>query len=303
MTTDHGDRLHRFLLPQAAVRGQLVSLDDAWREIVSRHDLPACVRDRLGELAAAGLLLAASLKFDGKLVLQIHGDGPVSLLVVECDAGGSMRATAQIRDGASIPDDADLGTLVNASGRGRFALTLDPGRNPRLRPYQGIVPLEGGGVAEVLERYFARSEQVPSRLWLAADAHRATGLLLQRLPTEDGRPVVDEDGWNRLQILADTSSAAELLTTSAPVLLERLFGGEPLGGFEQRACRFECGCSREKVAAMLRMLGREEVDSIVAERGTVDVRCEYCNQPYRFDRVDSMALFESTTPGDAGQVH
>ncbi len=303
MAVGPDDRLQRFLLPRGAVRGQIVSLDEAWRQVVERHDLPPCVRDRLGELAAAGLLLAASLKFDGKLVLQIHGDGPVSLFVVECDASGAMRATAQVRESARIAADADLASLVNASGRGRFVLTLDPGRGPRARPYQGIVPLEGGGVAEMLERYLARSEQVPSRLWLAADERRATGLLLQRLPTEGGRVVEDEDGWNRLQLLAGTVSGPELLSSTAPLILRRLFGGEPLTDFDARGCRFECGCSREKVAAMLRMLGREEVDSIIAERGVVDVRCEYCNQPYTFDPIDSQALFEAPLGDSGSRLH
>jgi molecular chaperone Hsp33 len=299
------DRLNRFLLRDAPVRGEIVSIDDSWREVVARHDFPPPVRDCLGQLCAAGLLLSASLKFDGTLVLQIHGDGPVALLVVECEADGRFRATAKLREGQSCPDDADLSSLVNANGQGRFVVTLDPGTgSPNRQPYQGIVPFEGNTVSEVLERYMARSEQVPTRLWIAADGTRAAGLLLQRLPDEGGKPVagrepIDADGWNRMQQLAETVTRDELLGLEQDRVLHRLFWQEALHGFESREARFACSCSVEKVAAMLRMLGREEVDSIIAERGNVSVRCEFCNTPYEFDAVDSVRLFltEPEPPG------
>jgi molecular chaperone Hsp33 len=295
------DSLSRFLLRGAPVRGEIVSLDAAWRTVVERHDLPACVRDCLGELSAAALLLAASLKFDGMLVLQIHGDGPVALLVVECDAAGSFRATVKIREGAVVPEGARLTDLVNAQGRGRFVVTLDPRtRSPSRQAYQGIVPFEGDSVAQVLEHYMGRSEQVPTRLWLAADASRATGLLLQRLPEEGGRAApVDADGWNRLCRLADTLQSPELLALPASQVLHRLFWQEPLHGFDQRACRFACSCNRDKVASMLRMLGEAEVVSIITERGAVEVRCEFCNQAYGFDAVDCAALFTGEEPHSA----
>jgi len=298
------DGLGRFLLEGAPVRGEIVSLSDAWRAVVSRHDLPVAVRNCLGELCAAGLLLAASLKFDGTLVLQIHGDGPVALLVVECDALGRFRATAKLREGQACPQDAALAALVNARGNGRFVVTLDPGAgSPNRQPYQGIVPFEGDTIAQVLERYMARSEQVPTRLWTAADDQRAVGLLLQRLPDEGGNPATtpgaaasraaDPDGWNRLQLLAETLSRAELLEVPAPDLLRRLFWQESLRWLDDRRPRFECACSRSKVASMLQMLGRAEIESILAEQGSVGVRCEFCNAPYAFDAVDSAELFVS----------
>jgi molecular chaperone Hsp33 len=304
-----GDTLQRFLLRGAPVRGEVVSLDASWREVADRHAFPRCVRDRLGELCAAGLLLSASLKFDGTLVLQIHGDGPVSLLVVECETDGSFRATAKLRDGEACPEDADLASLVNAHGRGRFVVTLDPRTDsPNRQPYQGIVPFEGRSVAEVLERYMERSEQVPTRLWLAADDARATGLLLQRLPAEGGSapppgaepvPDADDDGWNRMQHLADTVTRDELLALPPASVLRRLFWQEPLHAFDSRSPRFACSCSRDKVAAMLRMLGQAEVESIVAELGSVGVRCEFCNTPYEFDAIDGAKLFltEPLAPG------
>lgn len=320
------DCLQRFMLQGAPVRGEFVSLDAAWREIASRHAFPRSVRDRLGELCAAGLLLSATLKFDGALILQIHGDGPVALLVVECEADGSFRATAKLREGQHCPEDADLTTLVNASGRGRFVVTLDPrSSSPNRQPYQGIVPFEGDSVAEVLERYMARSEQVPTRLWLAADDSRATGLLLQRLPEEGGKAFLpsqeassaalsaspmavatesesDADGWNRMQKLAQTLSRDEMLTLSGPSILHRLFWQERLHAFDSRSPRFGCTCSREKVANMLRMLGQDEIASIVAEKGVVGVRCDFCNTPYDFDAVDSAELFVSEPIAPGSQV-
>ena len=337
------DCLQRFMLQGAPVRGEFVSLDTAWREIAARHAFPRSVRDRLGELCAAGLLLSATLKFDGALILQIHGDGPVALLVVECEADGSFRATAKLREGQLCPEDADLTTLVNASGRGRFVVTLDPrSSSPNRQPYQGIVPFEGHSVAEVLERYMARSEQLPTRLWLAADDSRATGLLLQRLPEEGGKAFApaadasttlpsgsvpssadrdqapgqvsiladpmsvanepDTDGWNRMQQLAETLSRDEMLTLSGQSILHRLFWQERLHSFDARSPRFACTCSREKVASMLRMLGRDEIESIVAEKGVVGVRCDFCNTPYDFDAVDSAELFVSEPIAPGSQV-
>jgi molecular chaperone Hsp33 len=293
--SDTADSLERFLLRNAPVRGEIVSLDTAWREVVDRHDLPACVRDRLGELAAAALLLAATLKFDGALVLQIHGDGPVALLVVECDARGRFRATVKLREDVPVPAKATLAELVNTHGRGRFVVTLEARHGEDgIQSYQGIVPFEGETVAEVLEHYMSRSEQVPTRLWLAADGSRASGLLLQRLPDEGGTPGAaahDTDGWERLCHLADTLRSSELLELPPATVLHRLFWQESLHGFDRRECRFACRCSRSRVASMLRMLGRDEVDSILAERGSIEVRCEFCNLGYIFDPVDAAGLF------------
>lgn len=293
------DSLHRFLLQGAPVRGEIVSLDSAWAQVVQRHDLPVCVRDCLGELSAAALLLAATLKFDGSLVLQIHGDGPLALLVVECDANGGFRATVKLRDDAVITDHATLTQLANAHGRGRFVVTLDPRtRAPNRQPYQGIVPFEGETVSEVLEHYMSRSEQLPTRLWLAADGQRAAGLLLQRLPDEGGAAaaLLDADGWNRLCRLADTVAHDELVSLPPAELLHRLFWQESLHAFDARDCRFACSCSRDKVGAMLQMLGTAEVESILAERETIEVRCEFCNLAYAFDAVDAARLFVA---GDA----
>lgn len=294
-TPDTPDTLQRFMLQGAPVRGEVVSLDAAWREVASRHAFPRSVRDRLGELVAAGVLLSASLKFDGALILQIHGDGPVALLVAECEPDGRFRATAKLREGQHCPEEAELADLVNVNGRGRFVMTLDPGTgSPNRQPYQGIVPFEGRSIAEMLEHYMERSEQLATRLWLAADDSRATGLMLQRLPSEGGAQAqTDADGWNRLEQLASTVTRDELLALPSSAVVRRLFWQEPLHAFDSRPAHFGCTCTREKVAAMLKMLGREEVESILAQTGSVGVRCDFCNTPYGFDAVDSAELFVS----------
>lgn len=296
------DLLHRFIVRDAAVRGEIVTLDASWREVVRRHALPGSVRDHLGELSAASLLLAATLKFDGSLVMQIHGDGPVALYVVEVNTEGTYRSTVKVRDPERCPPDATLRALVDAHRQGRFVVTLDA-RDRMGPPYQGIVPFEGERVAQVLEHYMDRSEQVPTRMWLAADERRATGLLLQRLPDEGGRAApTDTDGWNRMQMLADTLTREDLLEHGAPQLLHKLFWQEKIEPLGTTEWRFRCSCSREKVGGMLRTLGQEEIDSIVAERGGVEVRCDYCNAAYRFDAVDAALLFAgdgSAAPGSA----
>lgn len=295
------DFVRRFLLDGTAVRGEIVSLDDCWRQIASRHDLPRAALETLGELSAAAVLLSATLKFDGSLIMQIHGDGPIALMVVECRSDGRLRATVKEREGELIPPDARLGELVNREGRGRFAVTLDPRiRNENRQPWQGIVPFEGNSVAEVLEHYMQRSEQLPTRLWLAAGPERASGLLLQQLPTEGGRdvPVTDPDAWNRMEKLADTLERSELLELPPAELLNRLFWDEPLRGFDPRPVYFGCGCSRAKVAGMLKMLGVAEVEDILSEREPVEVRCDFCNQAYQFDAVDCAALFRDAVTGE-----
>lgn len=284
------DQLLRFMPQGGTVRGEIVRLEQAWQKVVYRHKLPASVRDRLGELSAAALLLSASLKFEGKLILQIHGDGPVALFVVESDALGGFRATVKCRDEQAIAPDASLADLVNRHGRGRFVVTLDPGpEQPDKPPYQGIVPFEGDTVAEVLEHYMQRSEQVKTRMWLASDSERASGLMLQKLPENSSKE--SEESWEHYQILADTLTRPEMLETDNESLLHRLFWQSPMRLLDQHACHFRCTCSREKVAAMLQMLGKEEVDSVLNEQGSVEIHCEYCNAYYRFGADDCAALW------------
>lgn len=284
-TVNHRDTLQRFLFQAAPIRGELVHLDTAWQTVQAHHDYPPVLRNAMGELMAAAALLAATLKLEGALVLQIQGKGPVSLLVVECTGQLTMRATAKWT--GELPD-AGLPALI---GDGRFVITLDP--KDGKQTYQGIVPLEGSSVAEILQNYMTRSEQLDTRLVLAADAQQAAGLLLQKLPEQAEQ---DADAWPRAAQLAATLTAQELRELPARDILHRLFHEEDLVLFDPQPVRFHCNCSQESVASMLRMVGRAEVEDILAEQGSIEVHCEYCNRRYTFDPVDAAQLFAA---GDA----
>lgn len=331
------DRLLRFSFSAAGVRGQIIRLEQAWTEVARRHrahesrEISPNLRQRLGELTAAGLLLSASLKFNGSLVLQIQSQGPVSLFVVECESDASFRATVKIREGQRIMPDASLADLLVPLRQARFAVTLLPrsgteGTGSLSAPYQGIVPFEGDTVAELLENYMARSEQIPTRLWLAADDEHAFGLLLQRMPKtgghgtptdgdvdsdveghgddytdadaaaghgdEDDQAPDDDDGWNRLVMLAETLGRAEMLELPVDTLLYRLFHETPPRVFDARAPRFVCNCSRHKVRSMLKLLGQDEVTAIVREQGLVEVRCEFCGEEFQLAADEAFSLFD-----------
>jgi molecular chaperone Hsp33 len=296
------DRLLKFLFHDAPVRGEVVQLDAAWRQVIEHHDYPAPVLALLGEMTAAATLLAANIKFNGALTLQVIGDGPVRLLVVECQPDFRLRATAKLREGAAIAPDADLHTLVNATGQGRCAITLDPlERLPGQQPYQGIVPLAGDSIAHALETYMRQSEQLDTRLWLAADAKVASGVLLQKLPAEGGRAAQshDTDAWDRTTTLAATLTPPELLTNAPEALVRKLFWQERLEHGAAFAPSFECSCSRGRIGRMLLSLGRAEVDDIVREQGHVEVTCDFCNKTQLFDAVDVGQLFAT---GDSSNV-
>ncbi len=297
------DHLQKFMFNSAPVRGEIVALHSTWREVLARRDYPAPIRTVLGEMMAAAALLSANLKFDGALVMQIHGDGPVKMLVVQCNSDLTMRATATVI--GDIAPDATLTDLVNRGGGGRCAITLDPtDKMPGQQPYQGVVPLsdENGplnSMALILEQYMRKSEQLDTRLWLAADEEHAVGMLLQKLPGDGGiQPHPgehDADTWDRVCHLGGTLTQTELLAADSETLLRRLFWQENLRRFEPATTRFLCTCSRGKVGSMLRMLGRDEVDSIIEERGDVEVHCEFCNERYEFDTVDVAQLFATQT--------
>jgi molecular chaperone Hsp33 len=296
------DALQRFVFERARVRGELVRLDGTWREIQRRHAYPQALRDTLGELCAACALLAATLKFEGgTLVLQIQGGVPVSLLVVECSSDLVLRATATWEGDLDWLGDA--ATLRGLAKGGRCVLTIDPG--PGMQACQSIVPLEGQSVARVLERYMERSEQIETRFRLAADGRRAGGLLLQKLPEDGGHgiPVIDAELWDATVALAAELTPDDLLARPSEPLLRRLFHHEDLRLFEDMAVGFGCGCSRERVGGVLRMLGRDEVLGLIHERGEVEVRCEFCAERYVFDTRDAEAALSDTrgpTPPRAG---
>jgi molecular chaperone Hsp33 len=302
---DSRDTLQKFIFDNAAVKGEFVELSDTWREIQQRHDYPAPVKTVLGEMLAAAALLSANLKFNGAIIMQIHGDGPVRLLVVECDSDLRLRATAKIGEGKTVAADASLTDMLNVSGKGRFVITLDPlDKVPGQQPYQGIVPLDGEDMATIIENYMLRSEQLDTRLWLGADDQVSRGLLLQKLPRHSGKhdqlaqasEAEDLETWNRAVMLASTLKQPELLSTDIQTLMDRLFWEETIRVFTPAHPQFHCSCTREKVGNMLKMLGRDEVDSALDELGQLAINCDFCGEHYAFDKVDCAQLFASDTP-------
>ena len=309
--------LHKFIFDGLPVRGMLVRLTDSWQEILKRRQAaggyPVEVMHLLGEMAAAGTLMQGNIKFNGALILQILGDGPVKLAVAEVQPDLTLRATATVT--GTVDAGATLSDLVNVNNLGRCAITLDPkDKFPGQQAYQGVVPLFGDqhekidSLAQVLEHYMLQSEQLDTKLILAADGHLAAGLLIQRLPVKgqgnlegqvDRDANEDEIGVNedykRIALLASTLKREELLTLDADTILNRLFWEEPITRFEVLQPSFGCNCSRERVANMLRSLGAEEVESVIAERGSVGVTCEFCGAQHEFDPVDAAQLF--THPG------
>lgn len=295
------DQLKKFLSQDRSVRIESVHIHQAWQSAQAHHSYPPSVAALLGELVAASTLLAATLKFDGSLLLQLQGDGAISLMVVECRADMSIRATVSLRD-RPLPIQRDLQSLLNPGGTAKFIVVLDPPKNTLGRQaYQGIVPLEGDSIAQALEQYMLRSEQLDTRIWLAADTEHCTGLLLQRLPLQGGNQQAEvlsaDESWQRAQRLAETLTNKEMLEVTQDTLLHRLFWEETLLTYDARPITWQCCCTRERVADMLKMLGRAEVEDILETQGKIEVACEFCGQPYLFDEVDSAMLFKPPAPG------
>ncbi len=324
--------LHKFLFDGLPVRGMVVRLTDAWTEVLRRRAANTTtgayappVREMLGEMMAAATLMQANIKFDGSLTLQIFGDGPVKVAVVQVQADLGLRATATVV--GQVDPESPLSTLVNVSNQGRCAITLDPNTKfPGQQPYQGVVPLFDDlrqpieKISEVLEHYMLQSEQLDTTLILAANDEVAAGLLIQRLPLEGSgnlagsmvsRENEDQIGLNehyqRIAILARTLKREELLTLDVDTILRRLFWEEQVTRFEpligELGPRFSCTCSRERVGKMIVSLGREEAESILAERPDIEVACEFCGVQYRFDAVDAALLFTAPAqlvPGSGG---
>lgn len=310
--------LHKFIFEDLPVRGMIVRLTDAWTEILRRREANSRtgayaqpVQELLGEMVAAGALMQSNIKFNGALILQIFGDGPVKLAVVEVQSDLSLRATATVQ--GVVAPDATLSAMLNAHGQGRCAITLDPkDRLPGQQPYQGVVPLSDAqhkpleSLNEVLQHYMRQSEQLETTLVLAADDKVAAGLLIQRLPIQGagnlegqgaGQSEDDQqEHYNRIATLAASLKREELLTLDVDTILRRLFWDETLQRFEpligETAPRFACTCSRERVSKMIQGLGEAEARDIIAEQGAIEVDCEFCGAQYRFDAIDATQLFK-----------
>ena len=292
MTTDAiPDRLTRFLLEQAGVRGVHVRLDDTWAEIRSRAEYPPDVAALLGEAVAASALFTGHAKVDGRLSVHLRGSGALRTLFAECTGAGTLRGIATLAEGeipaahalSSLGSDALLAiTIENPVTHGQ-----DPAR------YQGLVGLDADTLSGAFEGYFRQSEQLPTRVLLAASGERVVGLMLQKLPGDTG----DLDGWNRASALFDTIAAPELLDTPAETLLLRLFHEDGVRLLGDRPLRFACSCSRERVSAMLESLGQEEARAAAdGNSGVAEIRCEFCGETYRYSEAEIGALFAPRPP-------
>jgi molecular chaperone Hsp33 len=282
------DALQRFVFDNTPIRGNIVHLNHTFNTALQHQNCPPVLRAALGELMAASALLAATLKMQGALVLQVQGKGLVKLLVVECNADLSMRATAKWASDSSI-DELSSADFIELIGEGHFVITLDPKDGGQT--YQGVVPLEGNSISEILQNYMQRSEQIETRIWLACDQQSAAGMLLQKLPDQ---PEQDADAWTRTGYLAETMRQEELLGLEPEDLLQRLFNQEDVRLFDAQPVKFNCSCSRSSVSSMLQLLGQQEVESIIEERGSIEVHCDFCNKDYEFDKVDVEQLFSAS---------
>ncbi len=280
------DSLTRFIFENLPVRGLIVQLNDTWLELQKRKTYPQTVKHVLGEFAAANILLASNLKLEGTMTMQIQGDGPINLMIMQCNHHHELRGLAHHTE--NIDNTRNLATLF---GKGQLAITID--NKQSANRYQGIVELEGEKISHALENYLQQSEQLTTKLILATDDNHACGILLQKLP---GETLENADDWNRITQLTDTLKDQELFELDAQTILHRLFNEDNIRLLGAEPCQFKCSCSAERVGKMLISLGKHEVDDIIAKQGNIDIDCEFCNQHYRFDKIDAEALFISEFP-------
>jgi len=293
------DRVRRFVLEKHPIRGHDVRLTRSWFELREHQDYPPAVQQLLGEATAAVVLLAATLKFDGTLTLQLQGKGLVNLLVAQCTHDFKVRGMARH---SPIGDAAGFRSLA---GDGQIIVTVEA--TDRGSSYQGVVPIEGNSLAECLESYFVRSEQLPSRVLLAATPGVVAGMLVQRLPGEGGKQSVDpaalESAWMKVDHAMAALTGKELLETEVEARLVKMFGDDEVRVFGGHEVKHECRCSRERVANVLRSLGADEVRSVIAEQGACTVTCEFCQKPYRFDAIDVEQLFSAGSPAGSDAIN
>ena len=294
------DRVRRFVFERHAIRGHSVRLARAWLEVREHQDYPPAVQQLLGEAVAAVVLLAATLKFDGTLTLQLQGKGLVNLLVAQCTHDFKVRGMARHDP---IGDSAGFRSLA---GEGQIIVTVES--NDRGSSYQGVVPIAGDSLAESLEAYFVQSEQLPTRVLLASTAGVVAGMLVQRVAGVGGKqaptdPAALEEAWMKADHAMEALAPAELLQDDIEQRLVRMFGDDEVRVFSGHDVIHECRCSRERVANVLRSLGQEEVRSVIAEQGAVTVTCEFCQKPYKFDPIDAEQLFAEAAPRGSDAIN
>lgn len=285
---ENHDQIQRFLIQNTAIRGQLISLDATFKEIIKRVKVEGRTASILGESIAAIGLLASTIKIDGKITMQVRGDGDLHMLVAQATSERTVRGL--VRGHIEVDDDRDLKDIFNSD---QLVLSIETGNR---NPHQGIVPLDGKNISAALKSYFEQSEQLPTQLWLVCNEDSASGLLLQQLPETQSikssdEPKTKEDDWIRVQLLADTIKDEELLELSSIELLHRLFHQDDVQLFDAEPMRFECGCSKKRSAAMIASVGKDEIDDILKERDDIEIICEFCNQDYTFDKVDIAEIF------------
>lgn len=290
------DSLYRYLFDGVSVRGELVQLNETYQQIISSKEYPAPVQKLLGELLVTTSLLTATLKFEGSITVQLQGDGPVKLAVINGDHDQKLRGVA--RWDSDVPE---AGTIHDLMGKGHMVITITPTKGER---YQGVVGLEGDSLATCLEGYFESSEQLKTRIWLRTGdvdgQAKAAGMLLQVLPDDQSS---DDSDFAHLEQLTDTVKNEELFTLEAQDILYRLYHQESVQLFDPQSVTFHCGCSRERSASAICSVERSEIDRIIAEEGKISLHCDYCGTSYDFDNVDVAALFENAAAGNSNQVH
>lgn len=290
------DQVQKFLTIDKSARIISVDLKDAWDDSLYDKNYPAPLPIYLGQLTCACILLAANIKFEGSVILQIQSDGAVSLAVVECTSDFKIRSTVKLNDKFPITDSSTFTELINHNNSGRFSVILDPkDKTQGQKPYIGVVEILGDSISENLSHYMKQSEQLDSLLYLAANSERATGLLIQRLPESGGGHEISsnqaQETWDTLKALASTINSNEMLQINSNQLLDRLFWEQKLLEHPAESVIWYCPCSKYKVGDMLRMLGQSEIESILKERNNIEVSCHFCGKIYNFDAVDAAQLF------------
>ncbi len=281
MTQRQKDNLQRFIFENTDVRGEIVHLDDSYISAVKNSNYPQPLKELIGQMMAATALLAATVKIKGKLTVQAQGDGPVSLVLVQCSSDHEIRSMAKY-DG-----DITAADITQMMGKAYMAITIEPDGDKER--YQGVVQLHGNKIEDAFEEYFNSSEQLATKVYLTANDKSAAGLFLQKLPESENSQ--DEDAWDRMSQLASTITSEELLQLSAQDIVQRLFHQEDIRLFEPTTIQFKCSCSREKLEGVLKSIGYDDLKRLIEEKGNVEVDCEYCREKYIFDTIDIEYLF------------
>lgn len=290
------DLLNRFIFDDCDIRGELVTLDESYREILSHNDHPPAIQKLLGEFLAAVSLMSSTLKFDGMIILQARGDGVISTIMAECNHHNNIRGIVRLKDDVELIEQlAQTGSMQELLGKGVLAITIEPKRTEsfggKLERYQGIVPLEHETLAGCLEDYFQQSEQLSTRLWFAANSEHASGFLIQALPQQlKTNAEENKDHWETIEALADTITPEELLGLDHEQILYRLFHEQPVRVFDPTQVQFACSCSRERSESALLALGKDDVEELLIEKGNIEIDCQFCNKHYHFSPADVRKL-------------